>query len=474
MYKPLRTLVSSAVLSIMATNVAHSAGFSLYGEGNGAAAGNYGAGLAAEAADASIGWYNPAGLVLINEQQAVFGGVGIFPSSKLSGTSNFVTPNPFGSGNLVYTQTFDNIESAENAFVPSFHYALPLTDRAVFGFSVTSPFGLATDWGPYSPVRYEATYTEVITTNFSPELGVKVAENFSFGAGLDIQYARVKFNSMVGLPTVLTSPFLRLPATTDDTLSYNKGSSYGVGFHAGLMGMFNDNHTRIGLNYQSKIRHTFYGYSNFIGPLAGNPIITPFQADGFVTSNDLYSNPIQLPDVLTLSAYQDVNEKLALLGSVVYTGWNVFQTIQLNNIAAPAISTDGDVTQIQANLISPQNYKNVWRVALGANYHINNQLMLRVGGGYDQSPTNDINRDVRLPDTDRWALAVGARYQPRPNISVDAGYTRLFGIQNNGVHRTDHLATSTYTVDASASSSANLVGLQLNWTIDHVEPAPTK
>ncbi|MFW2535499.1 transporter, partial [Legionella sp. 28fTON52] len=42
-----------------------------------------------EAADASTGWYNPAGLALIRQQQVVVGAVGVFPSSELTGTSTF-------------------------------------------------------------------------------------------------------------------------------------------------------------------------------------------------------------------------------------------------------------------------------------------------------------------------------------------------------------------------------------------------
>ncbi|VEB34747.1 long-chain fatty acid transporter [Legionella sainthelensi] len=72
MHKPLRTLVSSAVIGVLATGVTHAAGFSLYGESAGYTTGNYAAGAAAEAADASTGWYNPAGLALLREQQMVF------------------------------------------------------------------------------------------------------------------------------------------------------------------------------------------------------------------------------------------------------------------------------------------------------------------------------------------------------------------------------------------------------------------
>lgn len=472
MYKPLRTLVSAAVLGVLAVNTVEAGGFSLYTESSPAAAGNFGAGIAAEGYDASIGWYNPAGLVLIRDQQAVFGGVGVFPVVKVSGTSRFHAPVTVLPD---YLQSFQDIHGEQDALVPSFHYALPLGENATFGLSMVSPFGLATDWGFGSPVRYQATFTELLATNISPSIGGKLTENFSLGAGLDLQYARVKFNRILGLPTL--GDFLSSNPFAYDTLSYNKGHSYGVGFHAGVLGQFNDNHTRIGLNYQSKIKHTFHGYSTLSGPLANNGgnVFFPLTPTTEATSSSLASEPTNLPDLVTLSGYQDVNEKLAVLGSLVWTGWSTFKTIQLNNVMAPNVSPLGSVSTVLVNSASPQNYKDAWRFSLGANYKVNPLLMLRVGGGYDASPTNDIDRDMRLPDADRWALSVGGHYQFKPNIGFDLGYTHLFAANTPTINRTDFLSgTNFYNVTGSASASADLLGAQVVWIIDPVTPAPTK
>ncbi len=75
-------------------------------------------------------------------------------------------------------------------------------------------------------MRYEATFTELITSNFSPELGANLTEHLAVGAGLDLQYARVKFNRMIGAPTLFYA--LEENPASVDTLSYNKGSSFGV------------------------------------------------------------------------------------------------------------------------------------------------------------------------------------------------------------------------------------------------------
>lgn len=478
MNKPIKSLVNAAVLSILATGAAHSAGFSLYGESNGASTGNVAAGIAAEASDASTGWYNPAGLVLVKNQQAVFGGVGIFPVSKMSGRSVFATP-----GAPSYVQTFNDIQSAENAFVPSFHYALPLGDSATFGLSVVSPFGLATDWGPSSPVRYSATYTEFLSTTVSPEIAGKLTDNFSVGAGLDLQWARVKFNQMLGAPT---AGFINGNPMLLDSFSFNKGDSYGVGFHVGVMGMFNDNHSRLGLNYQSRVNHRFHGFSRLSGQLASPPVLPGFAPNVFVPDSlangvfenpGLFSNNINLPDVVTLSAYHDLNDRFALLGSVVYTGWGVLKNLQLNNAAAASISglpAPGTITNVSINSTSSQNYRDTWRASLGANYHVNEKLMLRTGAGYDQTPTNDVDRDVRLPDADRWTVAVGARYQMSPAIGFDAGYSYIWAKNKALVNKSAALGTSSYTVQSLSDTTASLVGLQLNWTIDPTPPAPMK
>lgn len=489
MHKPLRTIISTAVLSVIAVSAAQAGAFSLYTESSPAALGNYAAGVAAEAADASTGWYNPAGLALLHTQQATFGGTGVFPSSKLTGNSVFSTttatglPAPFPptiTNN--YSETFSGIQGAKNAFVPSFHYALPIGENTTAGFSVVSPFGLSTDWGIASPVRYQATFSELITANFSPELGTKLTDNFAAGVGLDLQYARVKFNRILGTPTLLETIGEINPAA-NDSLSYNKGSSFGVGYHVGIMGLFNDNHTRIGLNYQSKMRHKFNGYSELSGPLAssGDLFVTPVLPYSVRRNSNLSSNAIEFPDIITLSAYHDLNETLALLGSVVYTGWSSFNTIQLNNVAAPNISVailpaaTATVSPVTVNSASAQNYNSAWRAAIGANYRLNDVWMLRVGGGYDQTPTNNVDRDVRLPDADRWALSVGAHYQARPNLGVDVGYTHLFAVSDPTINRTDILAPgSSYTVNAVGSVSADLVGAQVTWLMDQPAPAATK
>ncbi len=483
MHKPVKKMVSLAVIAMMTHQASHAGGFSLYTESSAAAIGNYAAGIAAEGADASIGWYNPAGLVLIKDQQILLGGVGVFPSSKLTGTSTFSTSGfpPAAIQAATYKQLFNDLQGANSALVPSLHYALPLGERAVFGLSILSPFGLSTDYPSDSPVRYAATLSKLETLNVSPEIGGKLTDHFSVGLGLDLQYAKVNFNSMIGAPTALqyynlVNPDVSLYAL--DSSSNNSGDSFGVGFHAGAMFMFDENHTRIGVNYQSAVSHQFNGTTQLTGKLAdpttaiGDPALGDPNAR--ITSDALYSNNIDLPRIVTLSGYRDINARLALLGSVVYTGWSSFKTITLNNVVV-GVPTDADTTIVSMNPTTDEDYRNAWRFAVGANYHVTEQWMMRVGGGYDQTPTVNAHRDVRLPDSERWALSIGAHYQVMPSIGVDAGYTYLFGTNDAPINSTIPFGdTSTYNVNATSKSSAQLVGLQVVWKIDQVKAGITK
>ena len=468
----IKTKGSAAVIAMIVGHVGYAGGFSLYTEGSPAAIGNFAAGIAAEGADASIGWYNPAGLVLIKKQQAVVGGVGVLPSVKLTGSSTYTT-----TGASPYSQQFNGLQGAENAGVPSFHYARPFGDQVVFGLSVIAPFGLSTNYGLTSPVRYAATLSQLETINVSPAFGLKMNDYLSFGAGLDLQYARVKFNRIIGSPAVMQLE--DLPATILDSESYNAGDSFGVGFHTGLMLRLDEDHTRFGLNYQSQMGHQFNGYSQLTGPLADPALTNILDPEEVLAANPkaqlrgnhLSSNNIQLPSIVTLSGYQDINKNWALLGSIVYSGWHSFKTIKLNNVAAIAANPDGEdgsiIQTTSASATTPEDYRDTWRFAAGANYHINDRWMVRVGGGYDQTPTVGAHRDARLPDADRWALAIGAHYQIRANLGIDMGYTYLFANPDAIINNTTQISSiSSYNVNASANNYAQLLGLQVVWKID--------
>jgi long-chain fatty acid transport protein len=458
----IKRIFSLSLLLISNTPTAYAGAFSLYTESSAVEIGNYAAGAAAEAPDASIGWYNPAGLVLLHHTQGILSGVGVFPSTQISGQSSFNTTS-YPS----YVQSFHNLQGAKSDVVPAVHVAVPLNDNTVFGVSLVSPMGESTNWSETSAVRYAATETKLMTVNASPEMGFLLTDHLAAGAGLDLQWAQVTFNAILGIPTLYKNLV--------DSASINKGSSFGVGFHAGVLGLFNQEHSRIGLNYQSGVAHKFYGYSSLTGKLADPAFdeLNPFSAnpESEYLVNALSSNNVQFPSIVTLSGYQDLTPQWAILGSVIYTGWNVFKTITLDNVAA--FTAYGDPHQMPLQNTAIEDYRDAWRFAAGMNYHVTERWMMRVGGGYDQTPTIDAQRDVRLPDVDRWALSVGSHLQATPSLGIDVGYTFLFGANNASPINKDQILdpNNSVTVTGTAKNFAQLAGIQAVWAFDGVKAA---
>lgn len=465
-HQKLRKTAIYLAMSALATQ-AYAGGFSLYTEGSAANVGNFAAGAAAEAADASIGWYNPAGLVLLQKNEALISGVGVFPETKISGLSSYQS-----EGVLPYQQSFSHLSGGVEAVVPAVHISHPLGPRAVFGLSIVSPYGLSTKWEDDSSVRYAATLTKLTTANVSPEMGVLLTDHLAFGAGLDLQLADVKFDAVAGSPAALQytqSYGGSVTPTLYDSSSINEGTSLGVGFHTGLLGLFNQNHTRIGINYQSAVTHRFEGHSTLTGRLADPSLMNP---NATYSIDDLYSNYVSLPDIVTLSLYQDLGTKWAVLASVLHTGWSSFDAIKLNNVAGYSVEAS---EQSPINIVTPQNYRDAWRAALGFNYHVNERWMMRIGGGYDETPTVDAERDIRLPDANRWALSIGSHYQVTSSLGLDIGYTYLFAPGQSPINKTQIIDEfSSVNVNAQAMSHAQLAGVQAVWSFDGMAGKGTK
>jgi long-chain fatty acid transport protein len=419
--------------------------FSLYTEGSASAVGNYAAGIAAEGRDASVGWYNPAALVLLRDTEVLGGVVGVLPTANLSGTSNFFQNG--GVEFLNYKESFQNLNGGREAILPNFHVAIPVGERVTYGFSAVVPMGLATSWPEDSALRYAGTLSALRVVDLSPEMGGKITDQFAVGWGLDLEYSDVDFNNVLGVPILDPTN----PSGLDSQLT-NHGQSWGLGFHAGLLLMSKDQNSRFGFNYQYGITHQFMDASRLTGPLA--------DPEAVFSSPLLESNLIKLPDILTFSLFQKVGDKVAMMGSLVYTLWSPLKTIELRNVAA----YDAQIGTVYKNVTTQQNYRDALRFALGMNYDVLDNWQLRWGLGYDQTPTNSIDRDIRLPDVDKIALALGLQWKYNQHWLIDAGYSYLFPSSDVSVHKTQILDQYNYLqVDATGHAYAQLLAIQAIW-----------
>lgn len=437
------------------TSQAVAAGFQLW-EQDGATVGNYHAGRAAEAADASTAFYNPAGLVLIKNQQIVAGVVPIMTDFKFRGTVNTTVIAPL-VGNPTTGDVPTTVEGGTFNAVPNLHYASPLAKWAVFGFSIDAPFGLNINYGYPTNMRYALTQASLRVIDISPSIGIALTNKFSIGAGFDFERARGEFDSVATVPGTLFG------ATPPDTTSKNIGNSYANGYHLGALYQFTPE-TRIGISYQSKVSHHLKGNSRFTGPLAN---ATGIAFPGGVQGDNNLKATINLPATTAVSIFHTINPTWEVMGTVQYTQWSILRDVVLQNISGAVVSSITGLPVASNSIVVdiPQHYRNTWNFSAGANYHVNEKVMLRGGLGYDQTPSKDAYRNVILPDASRIAVAFGLHYQANSSFGFDAGWTHLFAFATRVNNPPDVLGPQVVLTGGSFTGNADVLGFQVKWDI---------
>jgi long-chain fatty acid transport protein len=430
-------LLMSAAGSLTLSQYAMASAFQLW-EQDAASIGNYHAGMTSEAADASTAFYNPAGLVRIKNQQVIAGGDAVLTDFRYKGTVavselNDTSPQPVQA------------QGGGFNFVPFVHYAAPISDHFVFGFSVVVPYGLQTDYGSNTILRYAATLTSVKVIDITPSLGIAFNDKFSVGFGIDTQRIAGDFNQAA--TGVDGSPLY-------ETQSTNTGNGSAYGYHLGALFQMSPD-TRIGIGYHSQVVHHLKGTSNFVGQLANDGL------GGTQTSNNLETSAT-LPPSTTVSLFHTINPTWDVMGSVTYTQWSVFKNLILNNVAGIDVNHNS-TNNLQVFVV--EQYRNSWSYSVGANYHVNNKWMFRGGLGYDETPSNNRFRNVQLPDSDRIAAALGAHFQATETIGFDAGWTHIFAMNTRINNLSQQVGPELVTTNGTVHGGADVYGLQVKWDI---------
>jgi long-chain fatty acid transport protein len=201
--------------------------------------------------------------------------------------------------------------------------------------------------------------------------------------------------------------------------------------------------TRIGLDYRSQVNHTLSGTAVFQVPAAAAPL----RATGAV-ANTAAQGKITTPDSINLGLHPALTPQWAVMGDVSYTRWSVFKQLQFT-FANPA----------QPTSTKPENWQDAVFVSGGASFKPAPLWTLRAGVAYDQSPIKPQFRTPRIPDTDRYWLAVGASYDLTPGARIDAGYAHIF--MNNG-SIADSDSTGVNVTRASYALSIDIVSVGLS------------
>jgi long-chain fatty acid transport protein len=385
------------------------------------------AGAGANTEDASVMWFNPAGLTDIKGSQLIMGAHIISPQAKFTnnGTTGYTSPGTVG------TLSGPNNDGTKRGVVPNFFWAKQFGDYHA-GLSVTVPFGQEITYQDNWVGRYFATKTDLKTVNINPSISRKLGDKWAFGVGLNAQYVELTLAQKVNNKAVSGDP--------DGNANVN-ASSWGYGYNLGML--FTPTvQTKIGVAYRSKITHHAKGTVQYTGV---NATLAGFKH--LVNGN--VSSTVNLPASLSFSVDQSVNPKLQLLASATLTKWSGYKELVVH------------YDQGQATGNTNQDFKDSWHYALGGMYQLNDDWKLRTGIALDKTPiSNPTHRSPRTPDTDRKWISMGFGYKMSAATQLDVGYSHLFSDKSNVNYSTD---SGTTTLKGSYTPSVDVFSAQLVW-----------
>lgn len=358
------------VINVLCCNTAHAAAYQLYELGT-PIIGTAGVGQAAVAQDASTAYFNPAGMALLRESGIMLGSQLMIPHNKFSKNSSTTISGNNGGNAGVLSPGMD------------VYYVYNQSPKLQFGIAMTAPYGGELDYNDGWVGRYVIQTVTFYTINVNPSFSYKLNDNLAIGAGVAVEY--------MNLQQTVALPFL---AQNDGQMKISANNTH-VGFNIGLILTPTDT-TRIGLAYRSEIKHNLNGSLTFL-KISNTPNVRL---------------EMIMPQNLILSLDQQWN-KFALLAEVGWANWSAMQNTIL--------------TVRGYSAITPLDWKDTYRLGLGAQYNVTKRFLLQTGVSYDSSPTTTALRQPDLPMDKQIRAGIGMLYTliDRTKLAVSYEYLNL-------------------------------------------------
>ena len=262
--------------------------------------------------------------------------------------------------------------------------AEPLTsllgDELWLGFGLSTPRPSYQVQQPIFRAGADGDDTSLALTSLRPNLAWRVNEQWSLGAGLDIQRGEVRH-----YPSSSSAP---------DGEGRSAAESWQTGFNIG-MSVALSGRTQLGWHYHSAIKHRF----------KDNATIDRNAEWGMEGTYLQGSTELTLPAVASLEFSHQADPRWTLLGQ-----YRWFESSRMNEQYS-GLDEAG-------NPVSGGGYRNSWALSLGSEYQFDPQWTLRGGLQYRQTPTPGYS-------SDSTRMALGAGYRSNDRFSVEMAYTHV-------------------------------------------------
>lgn len=423
--------------TLLATAPVFAAGYGLK-EQSASLQGNAFAGATAIADEASTIFFNPAGMARLSGNQTQLSLTYIAPQAHYRATS---ATRAAGLGGSAITGNSSPSDSAENVLLPALYGVWAVNPDLRLGLAINTPWGMATDYDDNWVGRYHALRSEVKTINLSPTVSYRLNPQWSIGVGAQAQYMKAKLSNAVDFGSALAAAGAGVAPGSADGKARVTGDDWGYGLSAGVLFQPRDD-TRFGLSYRSAVKHTLQGEAAFTSvPAALSAAFANTGAQAGITT----------PETVSLGAYHDLSKEWAVMADLTWTRWSRFDELR--------IEFDNP---LRGDSVTDEKWNNGWFGAIGVHYRPSEKWTLKAGLAFDQTPVPDSTRTPRIPDGDRYWMALGASYKYSDFLRFDAAYTHLI-VDEAPVNLTDTLSGSNTlrgNLQGRFANSVDIVALQ--------------
>jgi long-chain fatty acid transport protein len=361
--------------------------------------------------DPTAAFNNPAAMAFINAPMLQATGTMIRPQAQFTGQTLDVAGNPTTGGN----------PNGFGKFVPfpNLAWVAPINDRFALGGSLAVPYGLTSKYNNSWQGRYFGTETKLQSVAASLSASFKVNDEFSVGLGIMGQQTKAQLNTVLDPNGAAQALFgLPLPPQQNDVrLNVNVRKRFAFGYFGGFVFKPTQQDT-LGLSYHSRVKQNLSGVYDLYGSAAGKgllalaPILDPSLPSINPNGGDATA-ALNTPAYASLDWLHMFSDRLSIAATVKWTNWSSFKNLTLLSNGQQLVSLTED-------------YKDSYLYSIGGDYKLTDRWTLHAGVGYDETPSNIISRDPRVPDGARKLLGLGFGYKASDHLSFDLGYQHQF------------------------------------------------
>jgi long-chain fatty acid transport protein len=265
-----------------------------------------------------------------------------------------------------------------------------------YGIGVTTPFGQSTEWDHNGLFRYSAPYyAELRMVEANPVFAARIGDRLSVAAGVSFYWSDLELRQYYPWSTVVGNPM----APDGEARFTGDGQAWGGNVAATLQ---LTDRQRLAATYRSSFDVDYEGdfrVSNIPGPIA--------------SPRSDFDTTIRFPAIAGFGYGFQVNDKLKIGIDAEWIEFSRYDSLSLD------VAENNALLGPAANV--SQDWNDSWTYGIGVDWQFADDLTLRAGYMYIESPIPDQTMSPTLPDANRSVFSVGLGYKVEGH-SLDIAY----------------------------------------------------